>query len=118
MNVNGRRIPAALPAEDDRIHWTKVQDWTPRLFAKIPYRLLASSNGFRRRDRTGLPEAFWSPDRPPVCAVYSRQEGIRSFAAWEGHRTFSEKKYLAAGTVVGLASGLIIALFAVVNLFH
>jgi hypothetical protein len=32
--------------------------------------------------------------------------------------TFSEKKYLAAGTVVGLAGGLIMALFIVVKLFH
>ncbi len=32
--------------------------------------------------------------------------------------TISEKKYLAAGTIVGLASGLIIALFIVVRLFH
>lgn len=32
--------------------------------------------------------------------------------------TFSEKKYLAAGTLLGLASGLIIALFAVTRLFH
>jgi hypothetical protein len=36
----------------------------------------------------------------------------------EGQMTFSEKKYLAAGTVVGLASGLIIALFTVIRLFH
>jgi hypothetical protein len=32
--------------------------------------------------------------------------------------TFSEKKYLAAGTVLGVATGLIIALFAVMRLFH
>jgi hypothetical protein len=32
--------------------------------------------------------------------------------------TFSEKKYLAAGTVLGVASGLIIALFAAMRLFH
>jgi hypothetical protein len=32
--------------------------------------------------------------------------------------TFSEKKYLAAGTIVGLASGLIVALFVVIRLVH
>jgi hypothetical protein len=32
--------------------------------------------------------------------------------------TFSEKKYLAAGTFVGLAGGVIVALFTVIKLFH
>ena len=32
--------------------------------------------------------------------------------------TLSEKYYLAAGTVLGLASGLIIALFAVMGSFR
>lgn len=32
--------------------------------------------------------------------------------------TINERKYLAAGTITGLAGGLIVALFVVVRLFH